>query len=107
MLLSYLKQIKDPRRGQGQRYKLADVLLVSILAILSGAESYRDISRFMKLRLCTLNQWLGINWKAAPSKSLLGYILGRLDRKNVETSFRSYSKNLNQPKPALEQRPLR
>ena len=94
MLEKHLTGLRDPRRAQGQRYKLKDLLLVSILAILSGAESYRDIARFMKLRLNTLNHWLGISWKGSPSKSLLGYVMGKLAPESVENVFREYSAEL-------------
>ena len=94
MLEKHLTGLRDPRRAQGQRYKLKDLLLVSILAILSGAESYRDIARFMKLRLNTLNHWLGISWKGSPSKSLLGYVMGKLAPESVENIFREYSAEL-------------
>ncbi len=102
MLQKYLDQVEDPRRGQGQRYRLADILLVSILAILSGAESYRDISRFMRLRLKVLEGWLGIHWKKAPSKSLLGYIMGKLKKESVEDVFRGYSAELTAGAPVTQ-----
>ena len=75
MLLNYLKQVPDHRRAQGQRFKLEHILLASILAILSGADSYRDIARFMKWRLQQFKEWFGIVWKRAPSKTQIRDIL--------------------------------
>jgi DDE_Tnp_1-associated len=96
MLREYLERIEDPRRKQGQRYKLGDILLVSVIGILSGALSYRDLERFMRLRLVELKGWLGLNWKRAPSKSLLSDIYGILNRESLEEGFRVYSQALNQ-----------
>lgn len=95
MLLDYLKRIPDLRRAQGQRYKLADILLISILAILSGADSYRDIVRFSKGHLQKLKKLLGLNWKRAPSKSRLREIFCGLDKPGLEEVFRGYSRDLS------------
>jgi len=43
MLKSFLSEIKDNRRKEGRRYELPHILLFSIFAILSGADSYRKI----------------------------------------------------------------
>lgn len=91
MLLEYLKEVPDYRRAQGQRYKLHEVLFVSILAILSGADSYRDIARFVKRRLKQLKEWFGITLKRAPSKSNLRKIFCGVDKRAVEKVFRDYS----------------
>jgi len=40
-LLDMLADVPDPRRAQGQLYKLPHVLLFSILAIVTGCNSYR------------------------------------------------------------------
>jgi hypothetical protein len=42
-----LEQVADPRRAEGRRYGLVPLLLFSILAIASGATSYRKVQRFM------------------------------------------------------------
>ena len=44
--LELLSQIKDPRRAQGKKWQLGPVLLATILAILSGATSYRKVHGF-------------------------------------------------------------
>ena len=95
MLLDYLRRIPDLRRAQGQRYKLADILLVSILAILSGADSYRDIVRFSKGHLQKLRGLLGLTWKRAPSKSRLREIFCGIDKPGLEKVFRGYSQDLS------------
>ena len=80
MLLNYLSKIIDPRRGQGKRYPLKYILLFSILAILSGAKSYRDVARFIKKRHEQLNKLFNLNWRKSPSKSQLRNICGWLPK---------------------------
>jgi hypothetical protein len=96
MLLDYLSQVKDPRRAQGKSYLLKYVLLFTILAILSGAKSYRDTARFMKRRREQLNRLFHLNWKKTPAKSQLRNIFCRLSVDSVEGIFRQYSQNLSQ-----------
>ena len=50
MLRNFLFKIKDQRRKQGRRYALEHILFFSILAILSGADSYRKIHQFIVAR---------------------------------------------------------
>lgn len=45
-LPDFLAQLPDPRRGQGQRHKLADVLTIVLMAILSGHQGLRGFARF-------------------------------------------------------------
>lgn len=48
VLLTHLNAISDPRR---RSFDLPHLLLFSLLAIISGANSYRSITRFMHVRL--------------------------------------------------------
>lgn len=95
MLLDYLKKMPDRRRAQGQRYKLPDILFVSILAILSGADPYRDIVRFAKGHLEKLKGLFGLGWKRPPSKSILRDIFCGIDKPGLEKIFREYSQGLS------------
>ena len=95
MLLTYLSQVIDPRRRQGQRYKLHYILLFSILALLSGAKSYRDVARFMNKRHLTLNACFGLSWKKSPSKTQLRDIFCAIDIASLESVFRDYSGQLS------------
>jgi len=50
-LLEILREIPDHRRREGKRFDLATVLLYSILAMVAGANSYRQMHEFI-LRIC-------------------------------------------------------
>jgi len=58
-LLSALEDIPDPRRAQGKCYPLDYLLLFTVLALLSGARSYRGIITFLEQRRGLLNDHLG------------------------------------------------
>ena len=91
MLLEYLGEIPDHRRGQGRRYDLAGVLMATILALLSGAYSYRSIHRFMQTHWERLQELLGLSWRCAPSYTRVRSIIQGTRQAALEGAFRKYS----------------
>lgn len=51
--------IPDPRRAQEKLYDLPHPLLFSILAVISGATSYRRILQFIRTHHARLNEAFG------------------------------------------------
>ena len=93
--LALLAAIPDPRRAEGKLYQLPHVLLFSIFAIVSGANSYRGIQTYFKVHLRALNKAFKIKWKKAPAHTAIRYILQGLDAADVERAFREHGANLN------------
>lgn len=94
MLQSFLFGIKDHRRRQGRRYELGHILLFSILAILSGALSYRKIRVFIKAHYETLDEIFGLNWKRLPAYTSIRAIIQETSPTEIEEQFRAYSIHL-------------
>ena len=90
-LLGLLADVPDPRRGQGQLYKLPHVLLFSILAVVTGCNSYRGIVTFIDVHRHKLNDTFGLRWRRAPAYTAVRYILKGLDPADVETAFRRHA----------------
>jgi hypothetical protein len=93
--LALLATIPDPRRAEGKLYQLPHVLLFSIFAIVSGANSYRGIQTYFKAHRQALNKAFKIKWRRAPAHTAIRYILQGLDATDVEKAFREHSANLN------------
>jgi hypothetical protein len=93
-LIGLLSEIPDPRRAEGKLYKLAYVLLFSILAAVTGGNSYRSIETFITVHRKRLNDAFGLKWKRAPAHTAIRYILQRLDPKDVEDVFRRHAAGL-------------
>ena len=53
--LAVLSEVPDPRRAEGKIYKLPYVLLFSILAVVTGGNSFRSIETFIKVHRRRLN----------------------------------------------------
>jgi len=86
-LLDMLADVPDPRRAEGKLYKLPHVLLFSILAIVTGCNSYRGIVTFIDVHRRRLNAAFSLQWKRAPAHTAIRYILQGLDPAGVEMVF--------------------
>jgi hypothetical protein len=90
-LLGLLEEVPDHRRAEGKVYQLAHVLLFSILAIVSGGNSYRSIATFIEMHRHRLNEVFGLTWRRAPAHTAIRYILQGLDSNAVEAAFRRHA----------------
>jgi DDE_Tnp_1-associated len=90
-LLDVLAEVPDPRRAEGKLYTLPHVLLFSVLAIVTGCNSYRGIVTFIDVHRRRLNAAFGLRWRRAPAHTALRYILQGLDPTTVETAFRRHA----------------
>ena len=89
-LLSALSSVKDPRRAQGQRVSLEQVLMMSILSYLCGHSGYRGISRFSKAYGDSLTGLLGLK-HAFPSHVTFADVLSRVDQQQVIDAFNRWA----------------
>jgi hypothetical protein len=96
-LLAAMSEVPDPRRAAGKRYPLAPLLLFTVLALLSGATSYRHIICFLEQRRLVLNALFSCTLKRAPSLNTLRTVLQTLDRDALEDAFRQHARGLLPP----------
>ena len=94
MLSTFLFQVKSSRRKQAQQYDTVSVLMLSILAMSSGAVSYRKIHEYITIMFPALKQLLNLDWKKPLVYNSLRYILISVDTDSLEKCFRKYSKYL-------------
>lgn len=90
-----LAEIEDPRRAEGKLYRLPQVVLFAILAIVAGANSYRAIHSFIDVHLAQLRDAFGVKWRKAPAYTTIRGILRQLDPASVEAVFRRHAAILN------------
>lgn len=90
MLTTFFADIEDFRRPQGQKYELHNILLLSVIAILCNAKSYRDISRFIKVKFTEIKRELSLNWKQAPAYTTIRNIINGISSEELEAAFRGF-----------------
>ena len=93
--VSMLAEIDDPRRAEGKVYRLPHVMLFAILAIVSGANSYRTIHSFIDVHLTRLRKTFDLKWRKAPAYTTIRGIIRQLDAASVEAAFRRHAAALN------------
>lgn len=93
MLTTFFADIKDFRRPQGQKYELHNILLLSVIAILCNAKSYRDISRFIKGNFTEIKRELSLSWKRPPAYTTIRNIIKGLDAYELEAAFRGFTQS--------------
>lgn len=94
MLLDSFLDLEDFRRGQGLQYQIGYVMHFSVLAILSGADSYRKIHIFISKKLKEYREEFNIKWAKAPSYSTIRNIILGVDSLNLEAVFRTHAEAL-------------
>lgn len=91
MLIEALKEIEDCRSYHGKEYQLWQILLVSILSILSNGKTYTDIRTFLDIHYEKLNTIFKFKWRQLPDESAIRKIIIGVDPRNIEEVFRRHA----------------
>ena len=84
--------------GDGKKmYSLPPILLFTVLAMLAGAVSYRQVHAFIQIHLDRLNAVFGVSLRKAPACTTLRFILRGLDGTQLERVFRKHAAGLPAP----------
>ncbi|KAA5594932.1 ISAs1 family transposase, partial [Blastochloris sulfoviridis] len=86
VFLDYFKDMPDPRQRGKVMYPLQEVLLLCLLAVLAGAETFVDIARFGEKKLDLLRRFRTF-LHGTPSHDHLGDILATLDATQFQRCF--------------------
>jgi predicted transposase YbfD/YdcC len=86
VFLRHFNDLEDPRQAGKVSYPLKEVLLLCLLAVLSGAETITDIALFGKTKLALLRRFLPYR-DGTPSHDHLGDILATLDAEQFQRCF--------------------
>lgn len=83
-----LENVPDRRTRKGQRYTLPSILLLSIAAMLAGANDLLAIHRFGKRLSAKAREALGIRRGRVPAHSTLHYVFRSLAAADLERALR-------------------
>jgi len=86
VFLDYFSDLPDPRQLIKVVYPLDEVLLLSLLAVLAGAETFTDIARFGENKLDLLRRFRPFHNKT-PTHDRLGEIFAALDAERFQQCF--------------------
>ena len=86
VFLDYFKDLPDPRQPGKVIYPLPEVLLLCLLAVLAGAETFVDIARFGEKKIDVLRRFRPFR-HGTPAHDHLGDILSVLDAAQFQRCF--------------------
>jgi predicted transposase YbfD/YdcC len=86
VFLKYFRDMPDPRQCGKVTYPLDEVLLLCLLAVLAGAETFVDIARFGSKKLALLRRFRPFR-DGTPSHDHLGDIYATLDAEEFQRCF--------------------
>jgi predicted transposase YbfD/YdcC len=89
VFLDHFKELPDPRQRGKITYPLGEVLLLCLLAVLGGAETFVDIARFGEKKLDLLRRFRPFR-DGTPSHDHLGDIFATLDAEAFQRCFVSW-----------------
>lgn len=88
-ILEYFATVPDPRIERSQLHPLVSVLVLSLCAVVCGAESFVAIEQFGRAREAWLRTFLDFP-NGIPSHDTIGRIFAMLDPKALEKAFRDW-----------------
>jgi len=91
-LITLLSKVKDNRRSCGKRHELIHILVIVILATMSGYEGYRGIESFIDRYEKELISLLNTGRKEAPSLSTVRRVLMGIDFNQLSFAFYKWIK---------------
>ena len=92
-LFERFEVLEDPRDIRGKRYRLIDILIMTIYAILCGQEDYVNIAYFMKLKEEYFTKLLGLE-NGTPSHDCLSDLYAKIDSKKFMKIFVEWIKEI-------------
>jgi len=90
-LIQALQQIRDPRSKQGRRYPLWLLLLLCILGVMSGCQSYQALEDFGIRHGVALSQVLGLSLVRMPSDTTLRTLFRKLSFEQLSEQFLAWA----------------
>lgn len=92
--LDYFADLEDPRRYYGNKlHELSDILVLTILGVISGAESWVDVEEFGVNKEDWLKTFLKLH-NGIPSHDTIGRVFALLEPENFERCFLNWVKSL-------------
>lgn len=94
-VLRYFDRIDDPRMDRTKLHRLPDILTLTLLAVICGAEGWTDVQMFGKSKRDWLSLFLPLP-NGIPSHDTLGRVFGMLDPEELEQVFIQITEHLAQ-----------
>jgi hypothetical protein len=89
-LLDHFASLEDPRVERNQRHALLDIVLLTVCAVVSGADGWEAIEDFGREKLEWLRRFALFD-NGVPSHDCIANVISRLTPKGFGACFRSWT----------------
>lgn len=92
-VMEYLAEVSDPRIDRTRAHPLVNILVIALLAVLCGADSFVSIERFGRAKKEFLATFLDLE-SGIPSHDTFGRVFASLDSNELQEVFRAWVASL-------------
>lgn len=89
----YFADLPDPRRDQGKRHQLSDMIVIAVCAVICAADSWSDVVDFGHAKYRWFKTFLDLP-HGIPSQDTFERVFARLDPEAFEACFEAWTKAL-------------
>jgi predicted transposase YbfD/YdcC len=87
------RSLRDPRINRKKRHKLLDIIILSVIAVLCGADGYEDIAEFGRINIAFLKQFMELK-NGIPSHDTIRRVFMLLNPKSFEKCFSKWAESI-------------
>ncbi len=91
--LRVFRQVEDPRIDRTKMHSLYDILVITLCAVICGADSWTEVALFGQSKRSWLATFLGLP-NGIPSHDTFGRVFSLLDPQQLEACFVAFTKQL-------------
>ena len=92
-LQDHFQRLPDPRVGRAKRHELLDIMLISVCAMLCGAESFTEMAQFGRCKADWFRTWLRLP-HGIPSHDTFNRVFGLIDPNKFMDCFLAWTQSL-------------
>jgi predicted transposase YbfD/YdcC len=97
-LMHYFSTMTDPRINRRKRHELLEIIVIAILAVICGADSWTEVEQFGKSKVKWLRTFLTLR-HGIPSHDTFGRVFARIDPTEFRQCFQSWVDAVRQSTP--------
>ena len=90
----HFSNLDDPRRDQGKRHQLLDIIAMTICAVIGGAEGWSDVELFVQCKYEWFQRFLGLP-HGVPCADTFGRVFARIDAEQFRDCFMDWVSSVN------------
>ena len=90
----YFGNLEDPRRDQGKRHQLLDIIAMTICAVIGGAEGWSHVELFVKCKYEWFQRFLDLP-NGVPCPDTFARVFARIDPEQFRGCFMEWVSSVN------------